>query len=299
MRFVIPALSVILVLLGTEAYLRYSEGLRYHEGQWPFIRAQINTLGFRDVEPSLDQAGEWVIVVGDSFSAGDGVRLEQTSTYHLRSLLKEDSAKFQVINAAKNGADTIAERIFLERLPTKPDVLVLQYFGNDIEGAAVRRGRMTAQQAVEETARPQLSEGLLFVLNRSAFWRTLIDPLRFRDPGGAYKRYFLETYNDDHVWKDHIKDLGRITQYCRIPNCKLLVVVFPYLEDDASALLLNRAYVPKVIAYFKQTGADVLDVRPIAGRLDFEERVASRANTHPSPRLHKMVGAAIRDKVLQ
>lgn len=73
--------------------------------------------------------------MGDSFAAGHG--LDKTDERFSDQLeLKLGADKYAVYNLGVSGSDTRDEFQRLQKFPVKPDVLVLEYFPNDIEKAA-------------------------------------------------------------------------------------------------------------------------------------------------------------------
>ena len=77
-----------------------------------------------------------VLVVGDSFTEGHGIR---HADLRYSNLLGEKlGAAFQVYNLDRVGADTPEEYVNLTAYPLEPDYLVLQYFGMILRVYVVR-----------------------------------------------------------------------------------------------------------------------------------------------------------------
>jgi lysophospholipase L1-like esterase len=103
----------------------------------------INSLGFRDKEP--DNNNPVVLFVGDSFTAGHGLKSVDDRFSNIAGKeLNKKGKKYTVINIGKPNLDSRSEydvmRDFIYMARIKPDKIILQYCGNDIEGVAMNNG---------------------------------------------------------------------------------------------------------------------------------------------------------------
>jgi hypothetical protein len=98
----------------------------------------INSLGLRDYEfPAEKPAGTFrILMVGDSFTEGDGVEANETFSKVLERHLgpKLSSEKFQVINAGCGGYSPILEYLYLKTsgITAHPDLVILFYDLSDV-----------------------------------------------------------------------------------------------------------------------------------------------------------------------
>lgn len=110
------------------------------EGYWTVgedrIHVKINSKGLRDKEyPYRKEEGTFrILVLGDSFTEGFQVPLEDTFCKVMECELNKDGGKFEVINAGFAGMGTDYELLFLKREGYKygPDLVMIGFFGNDI-----------------------------------------------------------------------------------------------------------------------------------------------------------------------
>jgi len=99
---------------------------------------QTNSIGLRDREyPEHDLAHFRILVLGDSFTFGIGVNLEDTYLKVLEKRLNEEypGKKFEVINCGVPGVGTDYEYHFLKDIGIrfKPDLVLVGFFiGNDV-----------------------------------------------------------------------------------------------------------------------------------------------------------------------
>jgi len=161
--------------------LRYNDpGSRYRhksaDGTWRF---RINQQGMRDdrdfgyVKPP---GVKRIVSLGDSFTIGYEVDVDQTFSSVLEKQLTDAGYDVQVLNAGVSGFSTAEEALYLERelLKYDPDVVVLSYFVNDLADN-VRTGLFRLNdgrlEAAAETYVPAGSLGNF--LNSSWFFNLL------------------------------------------------------------------------------------------------------------------------------
>ncbi len=102
------------------------------------VRVAYNSLGFRDVERSLDKPPDVrrALVIGDSFTAAMEVNLEDTFSRRLERILNaRTTERWEVINLGVSDFGTAQEWLALEHLGMdyQPDVVIHQIFPlNDI-----------------------------------------------------------------------------------------------------------------------------------------------------------------------
>lgn len=145
------------------------------------VRFAVNRFGYRD---RLDRRAERtpgvprVALLGDSFSAGWGVELEQTFAYRF-----EEATGIEVVNAARHGGSPLWYVIQSRRVRDRfhPDWLLVQLFDND-PSDNVRHARSFPLSVgdrvgeLPESLRPP--HGLLAWLGDR--WSRLVLPQRFR-----------------------------------------------------------------------------------------------------------------------
>jgi hypothetical protein len=99
-------------------------------------KIKVNSVGFRDVEHKIQKGKNTyrIMVVGDSFTFGMGVNLEETYAKQLERLLTSTDRPVEVINCGVIGyvmwqnVETLKQKV----LPYRPDLVVLGVFLNDI-----------------------------------------------------------------------------------------------------------------------------------------------------------------------
>jgi lysophospholipase L1-like esterase len=106
-------------------------------GDFYGVEIRTNSFGLRDREYTIDkpQGTERIVVLGDSFTLGWGVPLEDVFSKRLERLLNQDGARYQVINMGIGNYNTTMEvELFKWKgLDLDPDIVILAYFVNDTE----------------------------------------------------------------------------------------------------------------------------------------------------------------------
>ena len=101
-----------------------------------------NVHGFRNIERPLEKpAGTFrILCLGDSFTLGAEVAMEDSYAYILEQLLNEraasrgDSVRFEVMNGGVGGYGTFQELLFLQEfgMVHNPDLILAQFYSNDV-----------------------------------------------------------------------------------------------------------------------------------------------------------------------
>jgi lysophospholipase L1-like esterase len=101
------------------------------------VSVNINSKGLRDDEIEFEKPenSHRVLVLGDSFTFGNGVSSEHTYSNQLEELLirRQTGQTWQVINSGISGYGTFQEYAFLEEegWQYEPDVVILQFLANN------------------------------------------------------------------------------------------------------------------------------------------------------------------------
>ena len=287
-RTALAGMALGLTLLGLEAVFMFvarshNVGYTMASGIW-FERhwGPANALGYRDGEHERAAGKKLVFLVGDSFTAGGGIARRADRFGDILQRLRPD---LQVCNLGASGADTVQEFANLQAHPLQPDALVLQYYVNDVDGAAARCGhRLPAFTAYEDLPMVRLR-----FLVRGSYLANYVYWLFGHTDQKGYADYFDRAVADERVIAGHLSDLGRFVDHAEQRHVPLVVVVFPALLDPDS----SRPLIEPVEAFFRGRGVTVISVESLIGGLPLAERVANRQDAHASPRVHALVAEAL------
>jgi hypothetical protein len=240
-----------------------------------------NALGYRDHEHVPAPGKKIVFMVGDSYAAGAGVEREQRFADVFAGLRPD----LQVMNLGVCGLDSVEEYKRLEAHPVHPDVVVLEYYPNDVDGAAKRAGHDPPD--FEPYADLPCFVPVWFVRNsflaNFAYWQ-----LPHGD-GDAYLRFMMDMEHDPAVSRLQLEDLAKFCTWTNERRAGLVVVLMPLLEDLAWSRTANA----DVKAFFESQHVPVVDVADLVADLTVAQRLVNHHDGHASRVVHERIGHAL------
>ena len=288
---------VILVaaLVGGELYLRYGYAdsrmeLALYGNNWSNRYIQRNSLGYRDEEWTTEEldAKRTIFALGDSFTEGWGLNNPADRyTEVLGGLLGDNWA---VVEIARAGQATEAQQRNFENYPYQtPDVVIWQYFLNDIEVAAQSNGMTWDYDAPPIPPIAEESYLASFI-----YWRTNYDRLFVNvNDGRSEWEYHYAAYDNPYIWDIHKAEIKRLTETIEATGARLIVVIFPNMVDPVGSV----AYTDRVEQAFNEFGVtEVLKLYDEAAAWPLEARIVSHYDTHASVDFHHRVGQMIYDR---
>jgi hypothetical protein len=269
---------VTLLIMGAaiEGYFRFAYydtfGRRASEN-WLARYWQTNSAGYRDREwlPE-DWAGKTTVaVVGDSFAAGWGVNdpSERFSDV-LGEMLDDD---YYVFNLAIPGTATPQQLEALQQAPTTPDIVILQYFLNDIDYAVMSQGL--------QILLPEPPTAL-----RDLYMVDFVYSLLVNGMDGDYWEWEYSNYDNFVLWDIHRTQLEAFIDYTESIDARLIVVIFPNLRDPVGSI----PYVDRVAFVFQDRGIETLKLFDAVAEWTPAAVVVSPRDAHPNAAFHRYVG---------
>jgi len=265
-------------LVAGELFFRFAyvdtEG-RLASERWVERYWQTNTLGFRDREwiPTDWAAKTTVVIVGDSFAAGWGVEDPADRFGDVLGARLGDG--YAVINLGLPGTSTPEQLETLRAFPLEyPDIVILQYFLNDIEYAALTLGLGIDIPQPPRLLRESYLGNFIYARFTAGF-----------QPD--YWSWQYGMYDRADVWAVHRAELEAFADHVESIGAQLIVVIFPNLQDPVGSI----AYVDRVAAVFEGRGHDaVLKLFDAAAAWPREELIVSERDGHASAAFHRYVG---------
>ncbi|MBD2700781.1 SGNH/GDSL hydrolase family protein [Spirosoma sp. BT702] len=250
----------------------------WFERYWPPM-----TGDYRD-DVKTDTVGKKkVLIVGDSFTAGHGLKRAE-ERYGNVVAQKLGTQQYVTYNLGISGSDTRDEFARLTKFGVKPDVLVLQYFPNDIEKVARDHG------LIPDAFRPYSDIPRAF---QSLFIKSyLLNYLYWQFPHGNFSPfdvYARKAYGTGAIINDHLSDLNQFITYAKLHNAQLYVVLFPFSHN----LEKTSEYVKPVVQFFQLNNIPVLEVGKLIGDIEPNDRVVGRNDGHASAVVNQRVGDAL------
>jgi hypothetical protein len=273
---------------------RFDAIARWHP--WA-VESRYNDLRFRDLPPAPKAAGVYrVVIFGDSFTEGQGVKEEDTLARVLGEMLEEQQpGRFEVRNCGRRGLDfpKLLEG-FEGALRYEPDLLIYALVLND----AVRSPEFQARQTyindwiLDRERLPDQTEappGLL----RSRTWDLVADRVNAWRVGRETTRWYLEMWGEGNLegWlttQQIIRDMDRRQNR----QGRFLVAAWPLfvgLEEP-----YPFASVHETIGRFcLGAGIPWFDLRPVFLGHRSAELWVHPVDRHPNERAHRMAAEAL------
>lgn len=236
----------------------------------------INSLGYRDREWSeQDIKGKLkIMVVGDSLAAGQGINNYQDRFSNKLNEFLGDQAV--VFNVASPGWDTRREIQAVVDYPYRPDILILAYFINDVEGAAFHQG--VKREKFDIYKPPSILKPL--IENSYAFnflyWRLV--RLGQQEGQADYWQWLSEIFETPAIWWVHQQELQMIYEGVQAEGIRLIVVVFP----NITTLRESQKITQPVLDFFQGRGVPTIDVAKLVENKEPRELMASPVDGHPN-----------------
>jgi lysophospholipase L1-like esterase len=243
----------------------------------------LNSKGMRGAEPV--EGRPKILFVGDSFTFGEGVRVEDTFPARVeRALARRADLSPQSINAGVPGYGSKEEA---ERLPEfldafKPRAVVLVYVPNDPIplDAAVSRGDDLLRRGDEAAPTLYLARLLAGVFSRSSGDR-------------ATEEWYLSYYFGDRreFWEQTQRDVKSMKERSEHAGATFGVVYFPLLHRLAERPF--KKIDDAVAAYCKEIGAPFLDLSDALAREPDQALWVHPTDHHPDARANEIAAEAI------
>jgi lysophospholipase L1-like esterase len=244
-----------------------------------YFSKPINSYGYHDYEPI--QKKNTILFVGDSFTKGYGLknvndRFSNKINFYDRSL--------SCINIGMNGLDTKKEYInmlkFISISKIKPKHIILQYFGNDIEGIAYKLLKPKNKDPYLRIPKPikTLVKGSYLV--NYIFWLYPQEDYKY------YLNYLKKAYSNPKILKEHLEDLNNFVEFSAKYNIKLRVLIFPFLVDTKMS---DEIYEYKIKSFFKSKKIETLSVKELVKEIDKNLLIINKNDGHASILVNEII----------
>ena len=279
--------GIAFVIGSGEAFFRccyaMTEG-RLASNNWADRYFEENSYGYRDDEWNVESWDDkrTVLVLGDSIGVGWGIEdPDDRFTDVLQQNLGDDYA---VINTALPGLSTMEQ---IEKLETfellpDPDIVLLQYALNDIEGAALTVGLGTDfDEPPEIVQRSHLAD---YIYTRD------INNVGFND---EFWEWQYNAYDHPSIWGAHEDELRHFANYTAERDIPVIAVLFPNMADPVTSIpYIDR--VAQVLDDYEHIS--VMRLFDEAAAWGVEASTVSVRDSHPNEAFHRFVGEALYER---
>jgi hypothetical protein len=267
------------------------------------VEFRYNSRRFRDVELTPKPAGvRRVIVLGDSFTEGQGVKEPDTYPRRLEALLNAAGPdRWEVRNCGRRATDfPELYAAFEEVLPFEPDVLVYGMVLNDADRSPEFQARQTyVNDWILDRGRI-LEGGATSALGRldSRLFALVHDRLEAARTSRATLEWYREMYGPANRagWERTQQSLREMNRRTRAAGGRLVVASWPLLVS------LDRypfADVEETIARFcVEAGIPRVDLRPALAGRPTEALWVHPVDMHPNEVAHRLAAESLLPAVL-
>jgi lysophospholipase L1-like esterase len=266
------------------------------------VEFRYNPLGFRDRPfgprvPGVRRA----VMIGDSFTEGQGVKERDTFTRVLeRALNARGGERWEVLNGGRRGADFPGlYDNFRTLAPYGADVVVYAMVLNDGAQTAEfrsRQGYLNDWMMLQGRQTADGDPGLAWYNSR--LWAFVRDRWEGRHLARASTRCYREMYGAPNAagWGETQFLIRSMAEQTRAQRGRFLVALWPWLVDLQSAYPFEETHA--VIRRFCEgAGVDFLDLRSALAVEAAETLRVHPVDWHPNERAHARVGAALAQRL--
>lgn len=292
---ILLSLSTIIVCLAVaELGLRYLLVQSQGNGTSPFQQnwlkhywVPINSLGYRDfaIQADLPVGSKRILVLGDSLAAGWGVaRIEDTFPHVLNQKL---GPTYAVNIVAQPGWDTMQEFQALKTYPVKPNIIILSYDLNDIEGLAAEATSpsvISARQEYRSKRSPTPNTLAGFFIYNFYVPAYLYFNAFAPSSGDAYMNFLLASYQDKGTWDAQKNVLQELINWAKDNGAQIVVLIWPeeidYGKSDQITGMLEQ--------FLAANNTTTINMKHYMLNLTASQLYASPFDRHPNAFRHRI-----------
>ncbi|MFH2005408.1 MAG: SGNH/GDSL hydrolase family protein [bacterium] len=238
-----------------------------------------------------------VLVIGDSFSEGAGVRVEHTYARRLEELLRGVRAGVAVDNCGRRGRDLPGLREALRRLlpVARPQVVVYAFMLNDFQQDASyrRRQRFLNDLVLDRQHMGHPTWKLPRWLRFSRLATILAERWRSRQVTRATVRWYQGMTGPDNRagWARTRADLAAMKRRVEASGAKFLVAILPVLArlDSYPFTHVHR----ELASACRKLGIEHVDLLPVFRGRDARTLWVHRVDMHPNGTAHRIIARAL------
>lgn len=260
-----------------------------------------NALGYREDEIAEKEPGVFrIVVIGDSFTQGQGIPVEDRLTELLEVRLdRELPGRFEVLNFGRSGAASDDHLVMLREhaLGVSPDFVLLQWFVNDVEALdeAPAGGYLRLVPSDRVTGWLRRHSALFYFANRA--WRKLQVGLGWVE---SYDEYVARVFADPEgePWRRVEVRLREFAATVEARTIPMGIVLYPSLTDvdGDPARYPNGFVIDHVLGFCARADLRCVDLRETFAAVHPASSMwASRLDSHPGRAANLLATDAVLD----
>jgi hypothetical protein len=283
--------GICLVLLLFEGIFMFHTSTHRFNGTlgsraWFLKNWEVNSEGYRDTEYDSTAIARKrkVMVIGDSFVAGHGVK-ETKNRFSNLLASKLPAEYYHVFNLGVGGSDTRDENKRLRVFPYKPDLIVFSWYPNDIE----LDGELAGLILQHARSYHDIWGPTRYFVRRSFLWNYIYWRFPHPDELSDYFGYIKQCFAYLKVRTMHLREIDKLIAYGDSLQVPMAAVVFPFLENAEGS-----AFATDIIEErFRKHGVPVVGVRQMVLGQPAIDFIVNHNDPHPNERLHAMVADSL------
>ena len=247
-----------------------------------------------------------VMVLGDSYIHGGGVKFKDNFSQQLKILLQKANNKFDsiyVLDISKPSSNNLdnTEAYFEFAEKFKPDIVILGYNYNDVEGNLEKKETQDtavsfAKKKTSSNQNQRFIKKIYDVIYKSKVIQYVLhnihDELKAQGyiiPNSAFDLTLKSYYQGKENWKKSKVLLQEMIGDCKNKNSQLIVLKFNEMN-----LLEYRSLFAKtdscIYSFFKASPAvDYVDVSDFFKGEKSKDNILSKYDGHPNEKAHKKI----------
>lgn len=235
---------------------------------------------------------ERILVLGDSFTWGDGVHEEDAypQRMQLRLNLRDPARRYRVLNAGRNGLNTVAERQLLDRrrlLASEPDLALLGFTVNDPEPS-----RPVLAKALQAPLHRRLPPGRaeLELYERWRLFRLVWERLENTRQRRAFEDWVAALFDPESPhWRECVEALASFRDHLGARGIPFVVAVWPTFDAPFDERYPHRREHQQILRTLAELGIPALDLRPLYAGVDPRRlAVTPFTDAHPNELAHRI-----------
>lgn len=244
-----------------------------------------------------------ILVLGDSFTWGAGVHEEDAYPFRMqfRMNLQDPKRRYRVLNAGRNGLNTVAERELLDSLgllDSEPDLVLLGFTLNDSEPSDSKIARQYRRAAQRRTPQGRIEMELH---RRSQLFRLTYDRIENLRQRRAFNQYMAILFDTESAhWQECVRALASLRDYLGDRGIPLLVAVLPAFDGRFGEDYLYREQHEQIMGALASMRVPAIDLHSAYDGLDTRRlAVVPLIDAHPNELAHRIaadfLSAYVRD----
>lgn len=233
-----------------------------------------------------------IIAIGDSFTYGQGIQLDDTYSKRLERILNFDTdgrIKASVFNAGVEGYSAAQELELLKKVLSlaKPDLVIWQITLNDPEIEPFR----VSHKYLDEHGRPKVTAPVF------QYWKSLgfvVERILNSITHKQYINYYFDLFNKPETWGRFSESVSSAKELALSAHVPFFVAVFPLfnhsLGDDYPFTQLHQ----KVDGLLNSLGVPYIDLLKVFSPMNHDRlTIEPGQDSHPNEIAHRVAAERI------